>query len=55
VTGVTRKHVDSLSGIGGASGFFEKLGTVDPDVVEAIEEMSAAIHSNRRSKGPLRL
>jgi metal-responsive CopG/Arc/MetJ family transcriptional regulator len=36
-------------------GFFEMLGKADPELVEAVDEMSAAIQSNRRSKGPPKL
>lgn len=36
-------------------GFFEKLQSADPELVEAIGEMSAAIESSRRSKGPPKL
>ena len=37
------------------AGFLEKLGKADPELVSAVDEMSNAIHSNRRSKGPTRL
>ncbi len=36
-------------------GFFEKLAKADAELVDAVDEMSRAIHSNRRSKGPLKL
>lgn len=36
-------------------GFFEALGKKDPELVQAVDEMAAAIRSSRRSKGPVRL
>jgi hypothetical protein len=37
-------------------GFFEKLGKPDePELLAAVEEMSLAIRSGRRSKGPPKL
>jgi hypothetical protein len=35
--------------------FFEKLARSDPELVDAVEEMSRAIHAGRRSKGPVKL
>jgi len=35
--------------------FFEKLAKADPELVDAIDEMSRAIQSGRRSKGPVKL
>jgi metal-responsive CopG/Arc/MetJ family transcriptional regulator len=36
-------------------GFFEELGAANPELVEAVDEMSKAIQSNRRSKSPAKL
>ena len=35
--------------------FFEKLAKGEPELVDAVSEMSKAIHAGRRSKGPPRL
>ena len=37
------------------AGFFDALGSADPDLFDAVDEMSKAIQSNRRSKGPVKL
>jgi len=36
-------------------GFFDRLASADPGVVEAADEMLKAIHGHRRSKGPVSL
>jgi hypothetical protein len=35
--------------------FFEKLSVADPELADAVDEMSKAIRSSRRSKGPPKL
>lgn len=37
------------------AGFFEKLGSTDPELSSAVDEMSKVIRANRRSKGPVEL
>ncbi|HEY2406095.1 MAG TPA: ribbon-helix-helix protein, CopG family [Polyangiaceae bacterium] len=36
-------------------GFFEELGGAEPELLQAVDEMSKAIQSNRRSKSPTKL
>jgi hypothetical protein len=36
-------------------GFFEKIGTANPELMSAVDEMSRAIVANRRSKAPIKL
>lgn len=35
--------------------FFEELEKVEPELVDAVDDMSKAIHAGRRSKGPPKL
>jgi len=37
------------------AGFLEKVGIVEPNLVNAVDEMTRAIQANRRSKGPTKL
>jgi predicted transcriptional regulator len=34
---------------------FDRLGEADSELVDAVDEMSKAIHAGRRSKGPAKL